>query len=105
MSLRLRAWMSTSVQTLTQCCLQESDRLFGVISEGEQDKVFCLGKRYYEDKRIQLILLITFVLSASIFLGFIFIVLLIVDVLKSIRCLIKTNVHLMFLQFHNGLLW
>lgn len=46
MSLRLRAWMSTSVQTLTQCCLQESDRLFNVI---EQNKVFCLETRYYED--------------------------------------------------------
>lgn len=29
--LRLRAWMSISVQPLTQCCLQESDRLFAVI--------------------------------------------------------------------------
>lgn len=32
--LRLRAWMSISVQTLTQCCLQESDRLVGVIGGG-----------------------------------------------------------------------
>lgn len=36
---------------------------------------------------------------------YIFIVLLMVDVLKSIHCLIKTNVHMMFLQFHNELLW
>lgn len=43
--LRLRAWMSISVQTLTQCCLQESDRLVGVIGGGTECGVLFLKKK------------------------------------------------------------
>lgn len=43
------------------------------------------------------ILLIMFVLSASVFSGYLMVILLL-----SLHLLIKTTVHMMFLQFHNG---